>query len=272
MDAAFKITRLQDRVIQIENELENCCTLVLGRERALLFDTMCGLGDLRGTVESLTDLPLTVVNSHGHYDHVGGNFQFEQVYRSKKDWYMAEEARPVFDTLQMNINRDLSNAWKSMLRKDNLLDLTEGMVFDLGGVKARAVALPGHTQGSMGLLLPELGLLLAGDAVSPTMCLFYPDSPGLEVYKATLDKVMSMDFRYFIQGHFSRLFPKAVLARFRECADLPGKAKSYFYQNSHIPLYTGRVYILEIRNRELGTMICLIDKEPSAAGTGESRT
>lgn len=263
MDSGFKITRLHDRIFQFENELENCCTLVLGSERALLFDTMCGLGDLRRTVESLTSLPLIVVNSHGHYDHVGGNCQFEEVFLNKKDWRMAEETPQVMEQLQTNLNRDLSNVRKSLMRKDILRDLTDGMCFALGGVTARAVALPGHTAGSMGLLLPELEILLTGDAISPTMCLFYPDSLSLEVYKNTLDKVMSMNIRYFIQGHYSRLFPVSILSRFRECAQLPGKAKSYPYTNSQIPAYTGRIYILELRNREIDSMICLIDKEGS---------
>ena len=261
MDGAFKITRLQDGIFQIEDELENCCTLVVGSERALLFDTMCGVGNLRRTVESLTDLPLTVVNSHGHYDHVGGNWQFEQVYLNKADWYMAEEAEPIFNMLQTNLNRDLSNARRSFQQKERLLDLKEGTVFDLGGITAQTVALPGHTAGSMGLILREPEILLVGDAISPTMCLFYPDSLSLEVYKKTLDKVISMNLRYFVQGHYSKLFPMSILARFRECALLPGKKKSYPYQNSQIPVYTGRVYILELRNQQIDSMICLIDKE-----------
>ena len=53
--------------------------LILGDKQALLFDTGLGIGDIRRVVLSLTSLPIVVVNSHTHNDHVGGNWQFEHV-------------------------------------------------------------------------------------------------------------------------------------------------------------------------------------------------
>ena len=46
--------------------------LILGKERALLLDTGMGIGNIRAVAERLTKLPITVVNSHSHFDHVGG--------------------------------------------------------------------------------------------------------------------------------------------------------------------------------------------------------
>jgi glyoxylase-like metal-dependent hydrolase (beta-lactamase superfamily II) len=90
MEQEFTVTRLRPHIYQLQNSVGNCATLVLGREKALLFDTMTGLGDLKAQVRELTDLPLTVVNSHGHFDHVGGNWQFECVYLSRIDWPLME--------------------------------------------------------------------------------------------------------------------------------------------------------------------------------------
>ena len=76
------------------------CTLIVGRERALLFDTGYGFCDIREAVSALTDLPLTIVNSHGHLDHAGGNFWFEQkIYihpyeRQVYDLYQKEKKKP----------------------------------------------------------------------------------------------------------------------------------------------------------------------------------
>ena len=49
-------------------------TLIIGNEKALLIDTGYGYGNLREAVARLTDLPLIVANTHGHFDHVGGKY------------------------------------------------------------------------------------------------------------------------------------------------------------------------------------------------------
>ena len=59
---------------------ETISYLILGRERALLFDTGMGIGDLKALTSRLTTLPVTVLNSHTHNDHVGDNWQFDTVY------------------------------------------------------------------------------------------------------------------------------------------------------------------------------------------------
>lgn len=55
------------------------------RKASVLLDTGWGYGDLKAVVASITDLPVTVVLSHGHPDHVGGASQFEQAYLNSRD-------------------------------------------------------------------------------------------------------------------------------------------------------------------------------------------
>lgn len=52
--------------------------LVAGNERACVIDTMNGYNDLYQAVRELTDKPLTVVNTHGHPDHIFGNMFFQE--------------------------------------------------------------------------------------------------------------------------------------------------------------------------------------------------
>ena len=55
-----------------------------------MIDTGSGFGNLKKVIETLTDLPYVVLNTHGHLDHVGGNHEFGKAYLSEKDFKMAD--------------------------------------------------------------------------------------------------------------------------------------------------------------------------------------
>ena len=122
------------------------------------------------------------------------------------------------------------------------------MSFGLGGVTAVAVALPGHTAGSIGLLLPERRILLSGDAMTPIMCLFFPESLGTEVYLDALGRALELPFDHLITGHHLRLFPKGALEDFRACALAVPGLRGLKFQHDIFPEYTGRLYIYRGEN------------------------
>ena len=168
--------------------------LVVGDERAILIDTGCGIGDLKGYVATLTDKPLTVLLTHGHLDHAPGAVQFEEVYLSKKDHEMlgihsVPERRFGFakgtDGAKNYTMEDVLPAEDASRYRD----LNDGDVFDLGGLHIEAVAFPGHTQGSMAFLMREERILLTGDACNPFTFLFGPVALGLRSYEKSLKAV-----------------------------------------------------------------------------------
>jgi glyoxylase-like metal-dependent hydrolase (beta-lactamase superfamily II) len=65
---------------------ETIAYLILGKEKALLFDTGMGISDIRKLTAELTKLPIIVLNSHTHDDHVGGNWQFDTIYSMDTDF------------------------------------------------------------------------------------------------------------------------------------------------------------------------------------------
>ncbi|MFQ8983445.1 MAG: hypothetical protein ACLR6W_04365 [Evtepia sp.] len=87
-----------------------------------------------------------MLNSHGHSDHIGGNFRFPQVYAHRGDWpLLAAYAR-------------LTG------RETPVCPLEPGQSFALGGRRAEVISLAGHTKGSVGLLLAGEGLSGRGRA------------------------------------------------------------------------------------------------------------
>jgi len=58
---------------------ETLVNLIIGRDRAALIDTGCGIGNLRRAVKAVTDKPVLVINTHTHTDHIGSNTQFDEV-------------------------------------------------------------------------------------------------------------------------------------------------------------------------------------------------
>ena len=67
--------------------------LIVGSKRALLFDSGLGLGRISDVVRRLTMLPVIVVNSHTHFDHVGGNERIRGRTQSRRSLQPCERSR-----------------------------------------------------------------------------------------------------------------------------------------------------------------------------------
>ena len=72
------IVRVNEDIILIDDAGDSTCYLVTGKEQALLIDTANGQENLMEIVGELTELPVTVVNTHGHIDHIFGNVFFKE--------------------------------------------------------------------------------------------------------------------------------------------------------------------------------------------------
>ncbi|MDO5143986.1 MAG: MBL fold metallo-hydrolase [bacterium] len=231
----------------------NCAVasfLIVGQERALLFDTGYGVADLKQAVEEVTKLPLYVVNSHGHFDHTVGNSSFPGPYymhkadlevyhrhNSPDSRRMGLESVQIFQRILFFLhwipkNLDV-NAYLNGMPEDDFIFVKEGYTFDLGGVTAEVVEIPGHTPGSIGLLVREKKLFLASDGVNANTWLFLPESQKLSVYQASLRKIDKLDFDFLLTGHSLKLEPRANLKNYlavamnpdveRACAQRPNE-------------------------------------------------
>ena len=67
---------------------ETHCYLLCGQNEAALIDTGLGVSNIKRIVDSLTALPVTVLTTHVHWDHIGGHRFFDRiaVHETEKDW------------------------------------------------------------------------------------------------------------------------------------------------------------------------------------------
>ncbi|MBQ9326481.1 MAG: MBL fold metallo-hydrolase [Clostridia bacterium] len=195
--------------------------LIIGSRRALLIDTGIGLGDLPAFLKTLTDLPIDVLLTHNHRDHVGNAPAFPRVYISAVDRRMGPMLRPLTaleSRLQYAHHIRASHSQTQYSWTDNdmasfdqepetvLID--DGFSLDLGGRQMQCVLTPGHTPGSMSVLDKESGYLFCGDACNGTVGLGVRPIDGMrhasmEEAMEALKRLSAMDFnhRQLYNGH-----------------------------------------------------------------------
>ena len=150
--------------------------LILGGEKALLWDTGASPCDLQALIRTVTDLPLVVVNSHGDGDHTANNSQFPEVYMHPDDAPLLRQ----FGAAQGS----------------SILPVEDGQVFALGGRDLEVIAIPGHTPGSICLLDRANRMLFSGDTVQRDSVFLFGSHRRTELFPAALEKLkgMSADF------------------------------------------------------------------------------
>lgn len=77
----YRIENIDETTFSITEKIGGVHSyLLLGTTHALLVDTGNGAGNLKRIVRKITSLPILVVNTHSHLDHIGGNHYFEVSY------------------------------------------------------------------------------------------------------------------------------------------------------------------------------------------------
>ncbi|MBR0143687.1 MAG: MBL fold metallo-hydrolase [Clostridia bacterium] len=158
------------------------CHLVPGKDRALLIDTGFGIGDLKGLVEELTDLPVILANTHNHGDHIGGNPQFGEAWIHREDApfltrAMSMPPRPAPPESEREYKYTDADLVKPAPYQVN--EIEDGTVFDLGGgYEVETFHLPGHSAGGVGFLDRKRGMFFSGDALVWTPILIHFPLPA----------------------------------------------------------------------------------------------
>lgn len=188
---------------------------LVGEEKAVLFDTGCGIGNLREICERITDKPITVMLTHGHFDHTGGLYQFTDcdVYMHPADLAMStgnNEMRTFYASSRGEVRFPGEKNRLAMLARipeeepeavslEITKPLAEGDVFDVGGSTITIYETPGHTDGSVAFLVEPQRVLVSGDTVNNSIILKRQpnnETTLIEEFNKTCRKLWDLGDRY----------------------------------------------------------------------------
>ena len=211
--------------------------LILGEKRALLFDTGMGISDVKKVVAELTKLPIVILNSHTHDDHVGGNWEFDSVYGMDTD-FTRQNARGSREDAQAEIAPDqicgaLPKGFDPKSYQTRPWKITkfihDGDHIDLGGRTIEIIATPGHTPDAISLFDRANGLLFTGDTYYPAPIWLYRPETDLDGYARSIRRLAALapQVKIVLGAHNIPVAKPTVLAELVEAFDAvrAGKVK-----------------------------------------------
>jgi len=170
-------------------------TVVAGRSRAVVWDTLARPVDMHGVEEVISGLPFDVVYSHGDWDHVLGTSGLAR----PPGHIIAHDSCPrrFADELPTTLE-GLAEKGQEEYRTFPLSPPTRTfeaeLELDLGGVSLELRRLQGHTPDTIVGFIPQWNVLLAGDAVETPLPFLNPGSPiqsWIEMLKAWAERMDS---------------------------------------------------------------------------------
>ena len=175
--------------------------LIVGQKKTLLFDTGMGISDIKKVTSKLTALPVSVLNSHTHNDHVGGNWEFSDIYSMDTE-FTRKNALGSREDAQAEITPDQicgtlpagfdpktygTRPWKITAF------IHDGEKLDLGGRTLEVVATPGHTPDAIALFDRANGLLFTGDTYYPAPIWLFRPETDLAAYAASIRRLATLE-------------------------------------------------------------------------------
>lgn len=141
--------------------------LLAGTKKALLIDSGMNTPNAKQIAESITKLPIMLLNTHADPDHISGNGGFDYFYMhpDEEDNYRA-------------------HGWLGIIRP-----VKEDDIIDLGNRPLKILFIPGHTPGSIAVLDINSRVLISGDTIQDGNIFMFKEGRNLPLYVESLKKL-----------------------------------------------------------------------------------
>ncbi|MBH3341567.1 quinoprotein relay system zinc metallohydrolase 1 [Pseudomonas mendocina] len=155
---------------------------------------------LRQSIEKATGKQVVrVLLTHHHPDHVLGNQAFAGVPIAalpETTRLLAEQGDAMAENMYRLVG-DWMRGTEVVLPTEQLQEGT----LEIGGRRLQLLALRGHTGADLAILDERTGVLFAGDILFYQRALTTPNSPGLDVWQADLDRLEALPWKQIVPGH-----------------------------------------------------------------------
>ena len=176
-------------------EGEGCSSyLVVGDQYGVLIDTGFAPENIQSYAQSLTEKPVKwAANTHGHFDHTGGNGWFERTYMSAEALEIAKIPYPSKATLNYPLEYMVTI-------------VGEGDTIDLGDRTLEVFEVPAHAPSSIAFLDRRERILFSGDEVGQFVMLYWMQEepqPTIENHAQNMKKLLKNReaFDFICAGH-----------------------------------------------------------------------
>ena len=237
MDNWFSVSKIDDNTFAINEDKhweETHCYLLCGVKNALLIDTGLGVANIKKVVDSLTLLPVLVVTTHIHWDHIGGHKYFENiaVHEAEKDWLSIKFPIPL-QAVKHNLvckpcdfPLDFSIDSYQLPKISPQQILHDGDCLDLGERKITVIHTPGHSPGHCCFYEPERKYLYSGDLIySGCLDAFYPTTDP-QLFWQSVKKIQHLDVERVLPAHHQLNIPVNIINRIEKAfSQLAGEGR-----------------------------------------------
>lgn len=159
---------IADRTWQVEDDFVRFF-LLAGENTALFIDSGVSGRDTGALAASLTDLPVSLLNTHGDGDHISDNASYAEFYMHDEDYRRC--------------------GIEKKIPQSRCISVRDGDTIDLGGRVLKIIGIPGHTYGSVAVLDTRTGILFSGDSVQNGNIYMFGHHRAPDLFPESLEKL-----------------------------------------------------------------------------------
>lgn len=173
--------------------------LLVDESCACLIDTGLGIGNIKEVTDSITNLPIKVITTHVHWDHIGGHGLFNEIYVHKEeaDWLRNGMPRTLEQIRGFVLEEPITKPFPHGFNINNYYpykgepagELKDNHIIKLDKRELRIIFTPGHSPGHICIFEEERGYLYTGDLIyKGILYAFLPESQPV-VYMESVQKI-----------------------------------------------------------------------------------